>query len=137
MAALGGTAVIVLLLITACTRPTSQTPSINEALAAVTPSAIEQQLSPAPSLASAAAQLAGALGVSPEAVRIRIRPRGCITCSTEENATATSLAGIAVAEASVHLQPNDDLWLFVQQVTCMYHFDGNTFTPQGCRLAPV
>jgi hypothetical protein len=129
--------VIVMLFVAACSYSPSPGPSASQTLPAATPGDIEQQLSPAPSLADAAAQLAGVLGVSPEAVRVRIRPRGCITCSTEENAAATSLAGIAVAEAAARLQPDDNLWLFVQQLTCMYHFDGNTFTPQGCQLAPV
>jgi hypothetical protein len=132
-----GAVLILLLLVAACSRHTSPGASAGQARPAVTPGAIEQQLSPATSLASAAAQLADVLGVSPDAVRVRIRPRGCLTCSVEENAAATSLAGLAVAEASARLQPNDDLWLFVRQLTCMYHFDGDTFTPQECRLAPV
>lgn len=134
---LAGVVVACLLLMAACNRTTSQTTAITQAPIVMTPSVIEEQLSPALSLASAAAQLADALGVSSEAVRVRIRPRGCITCSAEENQEATSLVGLAVAEASAHLQPDDDLWLFVQQLTCMYHFNGSTLIPQGCRLAPV
>lgn len=124
------------LLLAGCNHPAASAPAPVAPLQ-VTPSAVTGELTPAPSLADAANQLADALDVSPAAVRVRIRPRGCTVCSEDENRAATSVAGLAVEEAAARLQAGDDLWLFVQQLTCQYHFDGKALRPQQCQLAPI
>jgi hypothetical protein len=88
-------------------------------------------------LPAAADQLAKVVGVPVDQVRVRIQPQSCVTCNLEENAKATSLAGLSVDEAAQRLKATDTLWLFVQKFTCIYRFDGETFTPQGCQSTPV
>lgn len=104
---------------------------------AVTPEAVAAQLTEVETLGNAAEQLAGALGVTADQVRVRIRFDQCITCNADQYATASSAAGLTLAEAEARLQPGAMLWLFVDAFTCTYTFDGAHLTPQTCQIAPL
>jgi hypothetical protein len=117
----------------------SQDDNDSVALSAVaaTPEVVAAQLTAVNDLQLAAQQVADELGVAPEQVRVRIQLQSCITCNLEENAAATSQEGLSVAEAVEQIEPNATLWLFVQNFTCTYTFDGERFAPQTCQFAPL
>jgi hypothetical protein len=127
------------ILLGACARSSAvaNAPTPTLAPPRVTPAAIAAKLAPTATLAEAANQLAQALGVSPDNVRVRMPPQGCLSCGQTTDQAAGSLAGLAVAEAAQQVQTGAQLWLFVQQLSCNYHFDGQRFTPHGCQLAPL
>lgn len=102
-----------------------------------TPEVVAARLRPVAELHEAAEQLADALDVPAEQVRVRIQTQGCITCNVEQNAAASSLQGLAVDEAVAQIEPGAMLWLFVQTFTCTYRFDGVQFTPTQCQIAPL
>ncbi|HXF63283.1 MAG TPA: hypothetical protein VNK95_16770 [Caldilineaceae bacterium] len=116
------------------TPPTSApTPDLSQ----VDPAAVAAQLTPAANLADAAAQMAGALAVDEGQVRVRVQGTGCTLCSMEENQANATVAGLTVADATAILQPGAMLWLFVGQLTCTYSFDGASYSPKSCQLAPL
>lgn len=128
-----------LLLCAGCTQSTPRVSNEPVALpaGAVTPEAVAAQLTEVDTLDNAAQQLASALGVAAEQVRVRLRFDQCITCNADQYATASSSAGLTLAEASERLQPGATLWLFVDTFTCTYSFDGTRLTPQTCQFAPL
>ena len=103
-------------------------------LPAVTPAAVAAKLTPTTNLAAAAQQVATLLSIPQDAVRVRIK-LGCIVCEIDNAKDKTSVAGLSVGDAVTQLKPDNDLWLFVQNFTCSYHFDGKTYTPKSCQLA--
>lgn len=116
------------------TPPTAApTPDVSQ----VDPAAVAAQLTPAASLADAAAQMAGALAVDEEQVRVRVQETGCTLCSIEENQANATVAGLSVADAAAVLQPGATLWLFVGRLTCTYSFDGASYSPKSCQFAPL
>ena len=130
------------ILVTACgaskqtvqAAPQSQPTAV--VLPAVTPAAIAAKLAPTATLAAAAQALATALGIAPDNVRVRIKGN-CSVCEAEKLQKATSLNGVSVAEAVKLLPANYDFWLFVQNFTCAYHFDGKTYTPKSCQFTAL
>ncbi len=128
-------------LLTACgsseptPQPTTNQPA-NIVLPAVTPSAIAAKLTPTTTLDEAAKQVAASLAIPPDNMRVRIKA-ACSVCDAEKFQKATSLNGVSVPEAKKLLQANLDFWLFVQNFTCAYHFDGKTYTPQSCQFSAL
>jgi len=128
-------------LLTACgsseptPQPTTDQPA-NIVLPAVTPSAIAAKLTPTTTLDDAAKQVAASLTISPDNMRVRIKV-ACSVCDAEKLQKATSLNGVSIPEAKKLLQANYDFWLFVQNFTCTYHFDGKTYTPQSCQFSAL
>ena len=128
--------------LTACGANDNQiqtTPKLTEppvVLLVVTPAVITAKLTPTATLLAASQQVATALDVPPAAVRVRIK-LNCIVCEIDNAKDKTSIAGLSVSDAATQLQPNTDLWLFVQNFTCAYHFDGEKFAPKSCQFAPL
>ncbi|MFN8494930.1 MAG: hypothetical protein U0350_45420 [Caldilineaceae bacterium] len=129
-------------LLTACgdseraAQPTSPMQPTNIVLPVVTPSAVAAKLTPTTTLDEAAKQVAASLDLTPDAIRVRIKAN-CSVCEAEKFQKATSLNGVSVAEATPLLAANYDFWLFVKNFTCSYHYDGKTYTPKSCQLAPL
>ena len=131
-----------ILLMTACgasqqtvqAAPQSQPTTV--VLPAVTPAAIAAKLAPTTTLDAAAQALATELGIAPNNIRVRIKGN-CAVCEAEKLQKATSLNGVSVAEAIKLLPENYDFWLFVQNFTCSYHFDGKTYMPKSCQLTAL
>jgi hypothetical protein len=129
---------LLLLLCVGCTPPVSSVHTPPTPLVVVaTPEVVAARLHPVPALEEAAGQLADALGVPGEQVRVRMQIQGCMTCTAKQNSVAASLTGLAVADAIPQLEAGATLWLFVQNFTCQYTFDGTTFTPKHCQFGPV
>lgn len=132
---------VCLSLITACgsNEPTPQptlTQQANIVLPVMTPSAVAAKLTPTTTLDEAAKQVAASLAIPPDNMRVRIKV-ACSVCDAEKLQKATSLNGVSIAEAKKLLQANYDFWLFVQNFTCAYHFDGKTYTPQSCQFTAL
>lgn len=88
------------------------------------------------SLEAAAAQLAGALGVKPEAVRVRIQDSRCSLCNIETRAKLGMLEGLSVDEAAPLIETNMMYWLVADDLVCEYELVSGVHTPRACRLAP-
>jgi hypothetical protein len=130
---------LLLSLCAACaqTAPRGNNEPVVLSIGSVTPAAVAEELIEVDSLAQAAQQLADALGVAADQVRVRIRFDQCITCNADQYAAASSSTGLTLAEAEERLKPGATLWLFVDAFTCTYSFDGTRLTPQTCQFAPL
>jgi hypothetical protein len=125
---------------TGCTPFTSKAESAviaNQPPLVVTPEVVAARLHPVAALPEAAGELASLLGVAPEQVRVRLRLTSCITCNLNEVEAAGSREGLAVGAAAEQLEPDMTLWLFVQNFTCTYLYDGKFLRPRQCQLAPI
>lgn len=135
-------AAIILVFFILCSGCAQSAPQVNSKsvtlpTGTVTPEVVAARLTEVDDLESAARQLADALGVAADQVRARLRFDQCITCNADQYATASSTAGLTLAEAEERLKPGATLWLFVDTFTCTYIFDGTHFTPQTCQIAPL
>jgi hypothetical protein len=119
------------------TAPRGNNEPVVLSIGSVTPAAVAEELTEVDSLAQAAQQLADALNVAADQVRVRIRFDQCITCNADQYAAASSSTGLTVTEAAEQLEPGATLWLFVGTLTCTYSFDGTHLMPQTCQNAPL
>lgn len=106
------------------------------AQSALSPEALTAALTGTASLGEAAAQLAQALGVQPDQVRVRIQDSQCSVCNIESRAKLGSLEGLTVEEAAPLIEANATFWLFVDDIVCEYVLRDAVYTPQACRVAP-
>ena len=113
------------------------TPAQAVILPDVTPEVVAGQLQQAATLQEAADQVANALQIDAQALRVRIQRDGCTVCALEENRENTSVEGLSLLDAAARLQPEDQLYLFVSRFACIYRYDGQFFTPQECRRIPI
>ena len=132
---MGGVVIVGAMLMAACSRPAAALPSPGPLR--VTPDAIQRQLSPTESVEAAASQLASLVGAPADVVRVRIQPRDCQICSAAEAQPTVALEGIPLAEAAPQLEGADVVWLVVQELACMYYFDGASWLPKNCQLSPT
>jgi hypothetical protein len=130
---------LLLILYAACaqTAPRDTHEPVVLSIGSVTPAAVAEELTEVAGLEQAAQQLAGALGVAADQVRVRIQFDQCITCNADQYAAASSSAGLTLAEAGEQIKPGATLWLFVGTLTCTYSFDGTHLTPQTCQNSPL
>jgi hypothetical protein len=101
------------------------------------PDLVFAALSEATSLSKAATQLATTLNVDPNAVRVRIKPGNCSTCSLAAHPEMASMAGLSVAEAEKLIEPNDEVSFFIPKFSCTFLYDGERFIPQRCQQSPI
>jgi hypothetical protein len=102
-----------------------------------TPEVVAAHLHAVAALPEAAAELAKLLGVSPQQVRVRMQLKSCITCNLAEHEAASSLEGLPVERAAEQLEADTLLWLFVQDFTCVYTYDGQYLRPRRCELSHI
>ncbi len=132
---MGGVVIVGAMLMAACSRPVAAPPSLDPLQ--VTPDAIQRQLSPTESVEAAAGQLATLLDAPTDMVRVRIQPRDCQICSATEAQATVAPEGIPLADAAPQLEGADVVWLVVQELACMYYFDGASWLPKNCQLSPT
>jgi hypothetical protein len=113
----------------------SATPALDRSR--IDPDQITAVLAPTTTLAEAAAQLAAALDVPVDQVRLRLERSGCSWCDAQAGSADESLAGLPVMAASGRIKAHDRFWLFVADLTCYYQYDGVRYTPQSCQWAPL
>ena len=104
--------------------------NIEAALVAVTPEALAAELEPTKTLTASADQLAALLGIDSDTILVRIQSRDCSVCKID--ASAVEYPDLPVADAQSRLEPNDKLWLVVQNLTCYYYYDGKSLSPLAC-----
>lgn len=130
-----------IVLIAACNRPASAPALSSPDPLRVTPDAIQRQLSPTESVEAAASQLASLVGAPAGVVRVRIQPRDCQICSAAEAQATIAPEGVPLAEVAAQLGSDpgsiDIVWLVVQELACMYYFDGATWLPKNCQFSPL
>lgn len=102
----------------------------------VEPEAIAARLTGTATLDEAAAQLAAALGVQPDRVRVRIQDSRCSVCNVQARAQLGSLDGLSAEEAAPLIDVNATFWLVVDDLVCEYALREAVYTPQACRIAP-
>lgn len=133
--------VVIGLVVSACGAPSATNPAMTGASQAsgvtATPDAVLAELSAAASLEATAADLAAALGVEPQAVRVRVETSTCSVCTGQEDAELHAAEGLSLADAATRLVPGDGFYLFVGDFTCYYRYDGATYTPRICEYAPA
>lgn len=110
----------------------AKTPRVN-----ATPDTVLAHLSAAVSLEATGADLASALNVEPQAVRVRIQTSTCSVCTGQEDPKLHTAEGLSLDEAATYLVPGDGFYLFVGDFTCYYRYDGATYTPRTCQYAPA
>jgi len=103
--------------------------------------AIAAQLTPVATLSQAAEQLAGILETTVNAVKVRVEapPKGdaCVTCDRPPvDLTESEIEGIPVKEATSPLTPGSAVWLTVQDIVCLYAYDGKELKPVSVWVAP-
>lgn len=101
------------------------------------PAAVFARLSTSASINAAAEQFAAALNVDPAAVRVRIQPGNCMVCTLESRPQLSRAEGLAVAEASEIVEPNDKVTLFVPRFSCIFELAEKTLVPRSCQPAPI
>lgn len=98
------------------------------------PRHILAELTPVAGLDAAAAELAAALGVSPDLVRARRLPGGCTLCANAETGGNNDPIGLDVAAVAALAQSGDLIHLFAGRFVCVFRYDGAVFTPKSCHI---
>jgi hypothetical protein len=95
------------------------------------PGAVYTQLTPAASLAAAAEQLAGVLGVETATIVVQAQSSSC--CAADpRNPASQEYEELSLAEAVARDGEFSVLWLFVQDLSCYYNVVDGTLQPQSC-----
>ena len=112
-------------------------PKIDKTPIRATPEVVAARLHPVAALPEAACELASLLGVDQDEVRVRLQPKSCITCKLNKVEEASAREGLAVGVAAERLESHMTLWLFVQNFTCTYLYDGRFLRPRQCQISPI
>ena len=108
---------------------------------AVDVEAIAAQLVPVVTLDQAAEQFASALGTTPDVTRALVEEPGkadtCIPCDqlpVEVVEANREREGVPINEVPLPLEPGSAVWITVQDVVCLYVYNGRQFTPLSVRM---
>jgi len=105
------------------------------------PETIAAHLTPVATLDQAARQLARLLGTTLSAVRARIeppfKPGACMSCDKPPvDASESELKGVPIREVHQPIAPGSAVWLTVQNIVCLYVYDGQELKPASVYVAP-
>jgi hypothetical protein len=117
--------------VSTATVPAPSTP--NAALYELDASAIAAQLTSTDSLAQSAEQLAAAVAVPVDAIRVLIRTETCASCAAT-GGDDRALDELTIAETTPLLEDGSSFWLNVPPLACLYTRSGVQIRPQGCRI---
>jgi len=118
--------------------PTTSTLAASPPPTSLDPEAIAAQLTPVATISKAAEQLAGLLGTTPDAVRVRVETPVVGACATCDRPPVGEFRekGVPVSEVALPLVPASAVWLTVQDVVCHYAYDGRELKPISVWISP-
>ncbi|MEZ4661648.1 MAG: hypothetical protein R2911_29205 [Caldilineaceae bacterium] len=97
----------------------------------LTPDELFVQLFPAATLEEAANGFAGALGIPPQSVMVRLRFSGCEACAAKEDGPVPDLT---VAAAAAEIERADAFWLVYNDLICFHLLQNGTWMPKSCAV---
>ena len=115
-------------------------PSLSIPHARMDSKAIMAHLTPADTIEQVVMQLAGLLDTTPDRIKVRVEPPvtsgACMTCDRPPAEVMESeMMWSRLGEVRQPIPPGSAIWLAVQDVMCLYLYDGEVFKPVSVYVA--